>query len=216
MITRLQFFLIVLISINFLNFSILFSQESYSIGLKTGLNIATVKSDSEPLNKMEWRYGFSIGAFVTIPLTEKIGIQPELFYSQKGYHSDEDYDEVTSEMRLDLNYIELPILLTLKISDAVHVFFGPAYSLYLNGETETQIVRDGQVIFHEKENIESKYVENSDFSVVFGGSLTYDILILDLRYTFGFTNVSNFDQPLDFQNRVIQILFGISLSNLDI
>ncbi|MBS1934543.1 MAG: outer membrane beta-barrel protein, partial [Bacteroidetes bacterium] len=57
------------------------------IGLKGGLNIATIINTNDNSFSSKALFGFNGGAVLQLPLTKYIAIQPEVLFSQKGYHA---------------------------------------------------------------------------------------------------------------------------------
>src|SRR5688572_10339522 len=82
------------------------SQAQLSIGIKAGPNLATIDTKSTPGENYKNRTGFHGGAFVLIK-TAKIGIQPEIIFSQQGSKvkiNSENFDS-------NFSYVNIPIIL---------------------------------------------------------------------------------------------------------
>jgi len=64
-------------------------RDKINFGLKAGLNLSNVYDTKGEQFDASAKFGFTGGAFVSIPLGTYIGVQPEILYSQKGIISSE-------------------------------------------------------------------------------------------------------------------------------
>ena len=88
------FFLFVMLS------SVSFGQ--FNLGIKGGVNFANLSIDDA-----DSRTGYHFGAFAHVPISENIGIQPEVLFSSQGAS--------ITDTDVNLNYVNVPILLRLKL-----------------------------------------------------------------------------------------------------
>ena len=110
------FFSIMLVS------TLSWSQAQLSFGLKGGPNFATLDTKSSPGLNYKNRTGFHAGAFALIKLT-KIGIQPELIFSQQG--STVRYDSKNYDA--NYSYINIPVMLKLYTIAGINIQAGPQF-----------------------------------------------------------------------------------------
>lgn len=96
--------------------------QSTDIGIKGGLNYAYIHG-SDAIN-VSPSFTYHAGAFLKIGFTDFVAIQPEFLFSVKG--SDDDSYSV------DLNYLDLPILLKVKLGDMFSLHAGPQLSYLLS------------------------------------------------------------------------------------
>jgi hypothetical protein len=96
--------------------------------MKGGVSFATLSG--APVSAYDARIGFSGGAFVRIPMTPSLSIQPEVLYTQKGAKASGFCSGVPTTWTIKLDYVEIPVLLSASLSDAGNiaprVFLGPA------------------------------------------------------------------------------------------
>jgi len=85
------------------------AQSQFHIGIKGGLNYINIVfyGDFENDN-IKYRLGYHAVVFSSVNLSDKISINPELIFSNKGFKRDKDY--LTGEVILHLNYLNLPLL----------------------------------------------------------------------------------------------------------
>jgi hypothetical protein len=163
-------------------------------GLKAGANVANVNGDAiEELQDWQNTVGFCGGIFLEFNLGKVLTIQPEVLYTMKG-------SETAEGGKLDLDYIEVPVLLKVRLPIAsIHPFLiaGPAFGWNLKA------VVDG---------IEVEDWPTSDYSAVFGAGLQLGrTLHLDVRYTMGLAKLEIPDlETIDLKNGVISATLGLT------
>nr|WKN36052.1 porin family protein [Tunicatimonas sp. TK19036] len=87
------------------------------VGIKGGLNLSKLTILNEPDNytspDMDYRTSFHIGGFWNIPLNEKLFVQPELQYSNKGVKS--------QGYTTKLPYLVLPVMIGFKPTELLQI-----------------------------------------------------------------------------------------------
>lgn len=102
-------------------------------GLKGGLNASSLFYNSQGVNNKSERIGFHAGVFAQAPLGESFAVQPELLYMTKGASADYNVAGfINGTNTFKLNYVELPVLATFKLGQAVELQAGPYVSYLLN------------------------------------------------------------------------------------
>lgn len=114
------------------NSSSMDNREELSFGIKAGINYSNVYSESGDGYVANGKVGFAGGVFVSIPLNELIGVQPELLYSQKGFKTEGTFfdGQITS------SYLDLPIHLQIKPTENISILAGPQFSYLLSTKYE--------------------------------------------------------------------------------
>jgi len=162
------------------------SAQGLDLGIKAGVNFASI-SDASGLDN---RTGFVAGFFVGGKFNDKIGIQADLLYSQQG-----------AEFSLgdfNLDYINVPIVLKYYLTDNLNVQVGPQFGVLINDEAQTVV----------GETINDIATNNFDLTAVVGLGLDIPFgLRLDGRYGFGLSDVS---KDADGKNSVITLAVGYS------
>lgn len=186
------------------------SGTSMQLGLKAGLNLATLNTDGDTPGR---RTAFIGGAHLTVPLGSQFYIQPELLYSMKGMKI--GFMGFTATWSLD--YIEVPVLAMFKLpfwsSLEPFAYAGPAVGFN---------VRSNMGADYEDEEIGSvdlaDYTNSVDFSLVIGAGIAFNVagrqITLEGRYVPGLNNVytDEFGEVSDVSieqfNDTISILLG--------
>ncbi len=162
-------------------------------GVKGGANIANVNGDfTDGLSDWKSTVGFCGGIFLELNFGRVLTIQPEVLYTMKGA------DAGTGKLKFD--YIEIPILLKLRIpTGSLHpfVFAGPAFGFNLKA------VLDG---------VEVNDMPAADYSAVLGGGLQLGGSIhIDVRYTMGLQKLAIPDlETIDLKNGVLSATIGLA------
>lgn len=91
-------------------------------GIKAGLNVATINSDDAKA-----KAGIYGGVFANIPVASDFSVQPEVLYSGMGAKN-KDY----SSVKLNLDYISVPVMVQYNVLPALYVEAGPQFSFAIN------------------------------------------------------------------------------------
>ena len=191
-----------------LSIALLFALTSYGqdldLGLKAGLNLANVSSDEEGYES-DMKAGIHVGAFANLRVSDGFGIQPELIYSMQGA----SFEQMGQEGDMNLDYLNIPVMANIYLTDGLSFNVGPQFGFLLNGEAS---IGDLDVDISDEMN---------SISLAVGAGLTYELpmgLVINGRYNLGLTDVTeNYDDP-DFgaiedksTNQVIQVSVGYKL-----
>ncbi|MEN6561432.1 MAG: porin family protein [Acidobacteriota bacterium] len=162
-------------------------------GLKGGANVANVNGNfSDALADWKSTVGFCGGIFLELNFGRVLTIQPEILYTMKGAD--------TGEGKLKFDYIEIPVLLKVRIPmGSVHpfVFAGPAFGWKLKAAVEGYKIDD---------------MPKSDYSAVFGAGLQLGGSVhIDARYTMGLQKLEIPDLgTIDLKNGVLSATIGLA------
>ena len=181
---------LLLFSALFLLFTVHTAQAQIEIGLKAGVNFASLTGDD--FSDWDGKTGLHVGAYLIYMFSEALGIQVEALYSGVGGEfSDSSFD---SEFALD--YLTFPILLRLHILAGLHAVAGLQLAFLLSAE-------DGDTDI-------SDFITSTDFSAVLG--VAYTILRFNFfaRYLIGLTEIDD-SGSFDAKNGVFQLGVGFRL-----
>lgn len=182
---------------------IILSQQTYaqtSYGIKGGFNWVTLDVNSEESFYEKWGYAyrpaFHFGVYSKYNLSERLSINPELLFSNKGY----SYDR-TSEGPVafeHLNYLNLPVMAGVTLFKRMDLLFGPEVGYLLN---------------------QAGYYKKFDFGLSMGANFYVGQKVsLGFRYSHGLTSVVDTEKrqlptndKVDFQNKAYQFSIGYRL-----
>ncbi len=156
-------------------------------GLKGGVNVSSIEIDDG--EDYESKTGVHLGGLAHIHITRHFAVQPELVFSMQG---GEDESE---NMKLKLNYINIPLLAQYMTNEGFRLQTGPQLGILTSAESK----------FGDLEVDSDDDVSTADFSWVFGaGYLFRSGFGIDARYNLGISNISD-DESFEARNRVFQV-----------
>lgn len=188
------------------------SSKNVHLGIKAGVNIANVYDTKGEKFDADAKVGFAIGAFLTIPLGEFLGVQPEILFSQKGYQRSgsiltEDYKYTHTS-----NYIEVPLLVAFKPIPLLTILAGPQYSYLISEKNEfTNTLFSDPLI--QKSDFDNQDVRKNTLGFVVGADVNLSNFVIGLRAGWDILN-NNGDGTSTtprYKNRYCQATIGYRL-----
>lgn len=149
-----------------------FSQAEVSLGLKAGVNLSKLNTDN--VTDASNITAFHGGAFALFKFT-KIGIQPELLFSQQGSSID---DVSLGAGDLKMSYMTIPVMLKFYLAAGFNIQAGPQFGFLNSAEFEGTDIKDA--------------FKSSDVSANVG--VAWDApfgLVLDARYNIGLSDIND-------------------------
>lgn len=185
-----------------------FSQLQFAVGLKAGPNFASLNTKESATENYKNRTGFHGGAFVLIKAT-KIGIQPEIIFSQQGSTVEIDNKNFES----NFSYLNIPVILKLYLAAGINLQVGPQFGFVTSAETPIEINPQQYTVQDVKDRM-----KGSDITAALG--LGWDLpfgLTIDARYNMGLSKI--YDQApnaqtADAKNQVFQLSLGYKIIKL--
>lgn len=191
----------VLILFVFFSTNLIYAQ-GFKIGGKLGANITG-------LNGVQFEEGFNFGyhagGFAEIMFSKKFGITPEVLWSQTSLTPATSFDalrpDLASVTTIKLNYINIPVLLTLKPVKLISFQLGPQFG----------ILRDKNQSF--TGNASSAF-KSGDLSML--GGIQLNILSLRVygRYAIGLTDINDIQNVATaekWKSKTLQLGVGLTL-----
>ncbi|HYG02000.1 MAG TPA: porin family protein [Chryseosolibacter sp.] len=178
------------------------AQAEFAIGIKAGPNFANINTDASAGENYKSRTGFHGGAFALVKLT-KIGIQPEVIFSQQG--STVSFNN--EDLHANYSYLNIPIIVKLYLAAGLNLQVGPQFGFVTKADQE--FVDDlGNI---SKENIKDE-MKKSDISAALGAGWDLPFgLTIDARYNLGLSKLYDGDGAPEAKNQVFQLSLGYKL-----
>ncbi|WP_130733575.1 porin family protein [Flavobacterium sp. J27] len=153
-------------------------------GVKGGVNFSNMYTDD--VDDENVLTSFNAGVYAKLPLSDAIAIQPELLYSRKG--AELVYNNALAEgtAKFKLNYIELPVLLKVNITNSFNIHAGP-YLAYLVDAQVTNETESGTFDF--EDNYNNDDFNKFDYGLSAGVGLDFEAIGIGLRYNYGLQTV---------------------------
>jgi hypothetical protein len=180
-----------------------FSQAQFSIGLKAGPNFANLDPQGSVGSNYNNRTGFHGGAFALLKFT-KVGIQPEVLFSQQG----SKFKLNDSDVEANYNYFNIPVMIKLYTIAGINLQVGPQFGFVAGGEKITTTAAGVKTTEDAKD-----VLKGSDISAALG--VGWDLpfgLSIDGRYNLGLTKIaSGSASSEESRNQVWQFSLGYKL-----
>jgi hypothetical protein len=153
--------------------------------------------------KQQIRYGYHAGGFAEIGFKGRLGIQPEVLFSQYSTKIDSNfshiYQNVFNQGSVKLNYLSIPLLLSYKlIGNFLSIQAGPQYSVLIQ-QSKTLLQNGGNAF------------KNGDFAMIGGAQVKIGSIRLDGRYVVGLKNINDIDNKDKWKSQGFQLSVGVAL-----
>ena len=194
---KVLFFIILV----FLNALFLHAQE-FKIGGKVGANVTGFTGIQFDQG---FNFGYHAGGFAEIMLSKKWGIQPEVLWSQTSVTPSSSFVALRPDLAnlatIKLNYINIPVLLTIKPVKLISFQVGPQFG----------ILRDKNQSF--TGNAASAF-KSGDLSLLGGAQLNLLGFRIYGRYAIGLTDINDIQNVATaekWKSKTLQIGVGLAL-----
>lgn len=201
----------------------LFSQKlPIKIGVRGGINIADWRGDAmesfseladmSSVLKTENLTGFHAGIFFEVPVTNRFSIEPGVFYSQKGLKVSQTLSEggflnLKGEISSKLNYIELPVLAKVNLTEGFYLAGGPQVAYLASSKIRAEA---GILGFSIGENFDiDPGFREFDFGIL--GGLGYQFkngLSISALYDHSLSTLDEGSSDIDAFNRAVKFSLG--------
>jgi Outer membrane protein beta-barrel domain len=178
------------------------SISAFSQGLKIGVKGgATVNKITGQTFNEKFTYGYHIGGFATIKLSERFAVQPEVLFNQVNVDTSSSFStlyEFNKLSKVQLKYLSIPLLLNYNAGKILTLQAGPQFGILTN-KSKT-LVQNGKDAF-----------KSGDFSMVGGVQLKLSSFRVYGRYVIGLNNLNDIDNKDQWKNQSIQLGVGFAL-----
>lgn len=176
-----------------------FSQ-SLHLGLKGGANFGKISGKAYT---DEFKLGYHIGAYATIGITSKFGIQPEVMFSQtnaeaktvNGLSNAYNPGQITSAK---FNSLIIPIMLNYKVNPFITLQAGPQFGVAI--DKNKSLFANGEDAF-----------KSGEFALAGGIQLNLLKFKIYGRYVGGMTNLDNIGNEDSWKESTFQVGVGFNL-----
>jgi Outer membrane protein beta-barrel domain len=153
-------------------------RKKFQFGLKAGANFSNIYDSEGDKFDAEGKAGFAGGVFLAIPIGKFLGIQPEVLYSQKGYKQTGAFLGSTYELTRTTDYIDIPLLVSIKPASFLTIQAGPQYSYLL--KQKDVFANDFTTIGQENE-FKNDNIRKNILGLVGGFDINLNRLVLGAR-----------------------------------
>ncbi len=174
--------------------------QGFSFGPKVGANITGISGLQFDKG---YEFGYHLGGFAEIMLSEKIGIQPEVLWSQTSLTTASSLPELyttslSTLSKVKLNYISVPLLLNIRPVKFITFQVGPQFGILR--DKKNSMANDVQTAF-----------KSGDFSMLAGVQLKILSFRVYGRYGIGLSNINDLSSQDTWKSRTLQLGVGLGL-----
>ncbi len=172
------------------------SNDLGGFGIRGGANFFNFGGSDVSENDYTNRVGFNAGLYAMLFATERLAIEPGVYYSVKGTQNDNAINS-----RAILNYVDIPVLLRLYPVDGLNIFAGPQLSFLASSKFEGDFF--GSTI-----SFDSDDIKETDFGLMIG--VGYNLpkgFNIQGSYDYGMTPIFK-DSEADVYNRGFKLSLG--------
>ncbi len=184
------------------SFLLIFSFSSFSQGVNFGIKGgASINKITGKSFKEEFTYGYHIGGYVTIKLSDKLGLQPEVLLNQINTDTSSTFSSIYQFNKINnikLKYLSIPLLLNYNVSNLLALQAGPQFGVLIDQDKD--ILQNGEQAF-----------KNGDFSMIGGLQLKLLKFRVYGRYVIGLSNLDNIGDKDKWKSQSVQLGIGINL-----
>lgn len=183
-------------------------RDNFHLGLKGGLNFASVIHDAYPNYEVNHKLGYVAGAFAAIPLNTYIGLQPELLISQKGFESRGNFLGAPYTFRRTTTYLDIPLMIQLKPTKELSVVGGIMYSYLLS---KRDVANTNNVVVTDQVEYENNDITRNILGAVVGLDLNLNHFLIFGRYNIDLrrNNGDGTSTVPEYKNQVFQVGIGL-------
>ncbi|HEX2683540.1 MAG TPA: porin family protein [Ferruginibacter sp.] len=146
-------------------------------GLKTGLNVSGAYNVTGDEFIAKARPGFVAGVFLNFPIGNRIGIQPEALFSQRGIRARGKMLGAPYDFTRTTTYIDVPVLLTIKATDVLSLVAGPQFSHLIKQKD----VFANNTMSAQLDEFKKDKVRNNTIAVIAGAQFNINSILIDAR-----------------------------------
>jgi len=174
----------------------------FHIGIKGGANI--IKIDGRSF-KDEFKYGYHLGGFMELGLSNGWSIHPEVLWNQYSTTVDSNFNHIyqnvfnpSYQSNVKLNYLSIPILLNYKLFGPLSIEAGPQFGILID-KNKTLLQNGGDAF------------KQGDFAMLAGAELKLGSFRVNGRYVIGLSNINDIDNQDKWKSQGFQVSLGFAL-----
>jgi len=195
----------ILSTLAFIAIAVSVNAQSFSLGIKAGAIGTKIQGQDF---QSGYKLSYQGGAFAEFDLLHKIGIQPELLFSQTSSQTVSGptgigtvLGDLKPNTAFTLSYLSIPVLLRYNFAKLFTLNLGPQYGILLN--KNTSLLQNGQNAF-----------KSGDVTGVVGLQVHFSSLRVYGRYVFGLNNLNNVNSASNtgnWKNQQVEVGVGLKV-----
>jgi hypothetical protein len=153
-------------------------RERFMIGFKIGANYSNVYDKNDSNFNTDPKFGLATGMLFAIPIGKYFGLQPEILFSQKGFKAYGHVIGNTYVLKRTTNYIDIPLLLTVKVSPLITLLAGSQYSYLISQKNSFE---NATTTIEQEKAFENENIRKNMLCFTAGLDITLKHIVLGAR-----------------------------------
>lgn len=180
----------------------------FHFGIKGGLNFASLIQSDYPDYEVDHKMGYVAGAQLSIPLTNVIGLQPEVLISQKGFESRGNVLGSPYTFRRTTTFLDIPLMLQIKPVKGFSIVGGVMYSYLLSKRDEAG---GDNIVVVDQVEYDNDDITKNILGAVVGVDINISHLLIFGRYNLDLrrNNGDGTSTVPQYKNQVFQVGVGL-------
>ncbi|NRT14642.1 hypothetical protein HNP99_000986 [Flavobacterium sp. 28A] len=179
-----------------------------TIGFKGGVNFSNLYSNDNGVDDNNVLTGFNAGLYAKLPITNSFAIQPEVYYTTKGAELTYDNAFISGKSKFKVNYVEVPVLAVINITENFNVHAGPYAAYMVSGKTSTN-----SSLFDSENELDTNDFKRFEAGIAAGVGVDFELLSFGVRYNYGLTKIGKENTiAQDAKNSVLNVYVGFALN----
>lgn len=156
-----------------------------TFGVKAGINRSNVWDEQGQDFQADAKTGFVGGAFLIVPLSTFLGLQPEILLSQKGLQGSGTLLTVPYSFTRTTTYIDVPLMVQIKPLEMLSIVGGPQYSFLLQERSVYSFGGNNVVL---EEAFDNDNIRKNLLGFIIGADISLDHVVISGRAGWDFLN----------------------------
>ena len=149
-----------------------------TIGAKVGANLSNIYDSQTADFQADSKLGLAAGGFITIPIGDFLGVQPELLFSQRGLQGSGKILLSNYSFTRTTNHIDVPILLAIKPIPFLTLLVGPQYSYLIS---QSYKFNSGLINIDQQDDFKNENIRHNTFCVTGGFDVNLSHFVISAR-----------------------------------
>ncbi len=158
--------------------------QNFTSGVRGGFNFSTLYVDD--VEDRAVRPGFHVGVYGQNPINDFAAVQLELLYTTAGNRTTYDGSVLDGTVDFNLNYVQVPLLLDLKVGNILDLHGGMYGSYLINANTSYE----GN-LFSNYEELDRDDFNKFDYGAVVGFGINIESMQVGVRYNLGLAEIED-------------------------
>lgn len=179
-------------------------------GIKAGANLSNVWDSQGEEFRADGKVGLAAGVFLSLPLGEVLGVQPEVLISQKGFEGSGVLLGQEYSFSRTTTYIDIPLQLQIKPANFITLVVGPQFSYLLKQKDERTF---GSNSTEQEQAFDNENIRKNILGFVAGIDVHFSQFVISGRGSRDF-QTNNGDGTSDtprYKNQLLQFTLGYKL-----